>query len=132
MAEPTPAEYLKLARAHLERAQAAATDPVDWTDVSTYGLYCLEAAVMAAGGHVGMDVVKSHVAKAEAAVQLARKYKLPDISGLLPDLNTSRKAHAYGDIEAPDLDAEDISTELEEFVDAVEELLTTKAAKRKR
>jgi hypothetical protein len=54
-----------------------------------------------------MGVVKSHAAKAEAANQLARKHKLPDISDLLPDLNTSRKAHAYGDIEAPDLDAEE-------------------------
>lgn len=131
MAEPTAAEYLKLARAHLKRAQVAATDPVDWTDLSTYGLYCLEAAVMAAASRVGMGVVKSHAAKADAAVQLARKHKLPDISGLLPDLNTSRKAHAYGDTEAPDLDAEDISIELEEFVDAVAELIKKKARKRK-
>jgi hypothetical protein len=131
MAEPTAAEYMKLARAHLARAQAAASaDPVDWADLSTYGLYCLEAAVMAAARHLGMGVVKSHAAKAEAAIQLARKHKLPDISDLLPDLNTSRKAHAYGDIEAPDLDAEGISAELEEFADAVAELLKKRARNR--
>lgn len=130
MAEPTAAEYMKLARAHLARAGSR------FGGSRRLGGFKHLRAVLPRGGrhaaarHLGMGVVKSHAAKAEAAMQLARKHKLPDISDLLPDLNTSRKAHAYGDIEAPDLDAEGISAELEEFADAVAELLKKRARNR--
>jgi len=37
----------------------------------------------------------------------------------LRDLNDARKAAAYGDMERPELDAEDIASQIETFVDAV-------------
>jgi hypothetical protein len=86
---------------------------------------------MAAGAHVGMEVVRSHRGKADAAKQLARRHKLPDVSELLGDLNTSRKAYCYGGVEAPELDPDDLSGELEAFVDAVAELLEKKFRKNK-
>jgi hypothetical protein len=49
---------------------------------------------------------------------------LPDIAGLLRDLNDARKAAAFGDVERPDLDAEDIASQIEQYVDAVAALLT--------
>ncbi len=36
----------------------------------------------------------------------------------------TRKAAAYGDIPLPDLDAEDIAAEIQEYVEAVEAILT--------
>ncbi len=48
---------------------------------------------------------------------------LPDISDLLRKLNDARKAAAYGDIELPELDAEDTAAEIEEYVEAVAALL---------
>ena len=122
MLEPTPEESLELAEGHLERALSAAADPVDWTDLSTYGFYCLEAAVMAAANHLKMKVQRSHPGKVEAAKVLAKKHKLPDVSALLVELNTARKAHAYGDVEAPELDEEELATELESFVGAVRKM----------
>ena len=123
MPEPTAAESLQLAQGHLERALEAAEADVDWTDLSTYGFYSLEAAVMAAASHLKLKVQRTHPGKVEAAKLLANKYKLPDVSALLVELNTARKAHAYGDVEAPELDEQDLASELESFVDAVKKVL---------
>jgi hypothetical protein len=38
-------------------------------------------------------------------------------------LNEARKAAAYGDTERPDLDAEDIASEIEAYVEAVGSLV---------
>ena len=130
--EPTAGESLKLARQHLGRAQSAAWGDVDWTDLSTYGFYCLEAGVVAAATHVEMKLVRSHQGKADAARELAKKHKLPDVSELLGDLNTARKAYCYGGIEAPEhLEPENLSELLETFVDAVDQLLKTKKVRKK-
>ena len=51
------------------------------------------------------------------------QHGLPDVSDLLVDLNDSRKAVAYGDVEAPDLDNEDVVNEIERYVKAVGELV---------
>jgi hypothetical protein len=48
---------------------------------------------------------------------------LPDIDQLLRDLNDARKSAAYGDIPAPDLEAEYVASEIERYVDAVAALL---------
>ena len=39
------------------------------------------------------------------------------------DLNETRKSESYGDIEAPELDAEDTATRIENYVEAVRKLL---------
>ncbi|MGD0228928.1 MAG: hypothetical protein ABSC19_01050 [Syntrophorhabdales bacterium] len=119
----TASEKLEIARGHLDKVQAAWDEPTDWSDLSIYGFYCLEAAVEAAVLHFGLTTSKKHWEKADNALRLNKMCGLPDVSGLLRDLNDARKATAYGDIQAPDLDAEDIATEIEEYVNAVAALL---------
>ena len=49
-------EFLRRSRNHLERVRDAAPDPTDWFDLTIYGFYCVEAAVMAAASSVGIAV----------------------------------------------------------------------------
>jgi hypothetical protein len=116
-------DKLALARHHLKRVQSAWDDPTDWDDRSLYGFYCLEAAVEADAVRVGMRTSKNHWEKADVAGELHRKHGLPDIEQLLRDLNDARKSAAYGDIPAPDLNAEDVAFEIERYVDAVADLV---------
>jgi hypothetical protein len=117
-------DKLELAKRHLERVQSAWDEPTDWDDLSLYGFYCLEAAVEAAALHLRLGTSKKHWGKVAIALKLHKKQGLPDISELLSDLNEARKAAAYGDTEWPDLDAEGIASDIEEYVDAVTTLLT--------
>ena len=55
--------------------------------------------------------------------ELHKKHSLPDVEELLNDLNESRKAAAYGDVPAPDLVAEDVATEIERYVEAVQKFV---------
>ena len=57
--------------------------------------------------------------KVDLAKDLHSKRGLPDIGDLLSDLNDAHKAAAYGDMDRPDLDAEDIASQIEAYVDAV-------------
>ena len=100
---PNPEDKLNLARRHLERVLVAWDTPTDWDNLSVYGFYCLEAAVEAAGMHVGLSASRKHWEKAETAGELHKKHGLPDVEQLLHDLNDARKAAAYGDVTAPDL-----------------------------
>ena len=97
---PTVQEKLMLARRHLAKIQP---EPVDLDDLSIYGLYCIEAAVEAAALYVQIRTTRRHWEKANVALELHKLHGLPDVSELLVDLNDSRKAVAYGDVEAPDL-----------------------------
>ena len=116
-------EKIRLAQKHLERVQAAWDDPTDWADLSLYGFYCLEAAVEAAARHFGISVTRRHWEKVDIAVQVHREHGLPDVSDLLASLNEARKAAAYGDVQAPELDAEDVASQIELFVDEVKQVL---------
>lgn len=119
-------QSLALAKKHLERVQDALTDPPDWLEISTFGFYSLEAAVVAAAEHVGVTVVRTHPGKVKAATTLASVHGLPDVAGLLYDLNVARKSEAYGDISFPSgLDAEEVCSDIEDFVEAVETLLSS-------
>lgn len=60
----------------------------------------------------------------EIATRLHQEKGLPDIADLLLKLNDARKATAYGDVERPDLDAEGIASEIEEYVETVKDLLS--------
>ena len=122
MTEQTAQDLIELARDHLGRVQIAWTAPTDWTDLTLYGFYCLEAAVMAAAKHLGWSVRRSHTAKVEAAERLSREYGLPEISDLLSELNSARKAVAYGDIPLPRLNAELLASQVETYVQAIQEL----------
>ena len=119
------AEKLKLAQKHLDRVNAAWIEPTDWEDLSLYGFYCLEAAVEAAAIHFKLGTSRKHWEKVEIASKLHEKKGLPDVTELLRDLNEARKAAAYGDNPLPELDAEDIASEIQEYVDAVEAVLTS-------
>jgi hypothetical protein len=61
--------------------------------------------------------------KADVAAELQRKHGLPNIDQLLRDLNDARKSAAYGDIPAPDLEAEGVASAIERYVDAVAAVL---------
>src|SRR5712691_12472300 len=111
----TGKQQLKLAKKHLIKVQEAWSEP-EWADLSLYGFYCLENAVSAATTDAKIAWKKTHVAKAEAARELASKFGLPDVENLLRDLNDARKSEAYGDIAAPELDAEDVGAEIEAYV----------------
>jgi hypothetical protein len=121
----TAKDHLELAKEHLKRVQAAWDYPTDWSDLALYGFYCLENAVVAAALHGSVGVRKSHPRKADAARELSASAGLPDVSSLLVTLNDARKSVAYGDVALPNLDAEDLAREIEEYVDAVEALLDT-------
>ena len=81
---------------------------------------------MAAALHVKHPTQRSHPAKLKAARDLTAAHGLPDVSGLLRDLNEARKSEAYGDVTfPPGLDAEAVAKAVEEYVNAVDQLLKT-------
>ena len=92
--------------------------------LSPYGFYCLEAAVEAAALHFGWRTSKKHWEKVDTASTLHKQKGLPDVSDLLRELNNARKAAAYGDAEVPDLEAESIASQIEEYVNAIAALLS--------
>lgn len=121
--EQTAEEALRLALRHLDRVLSAWDEPTDWSDLSIYGFYCLEACVVAAGLHLDGRAPRGHRAKERKARQLNAEHGLPDIGDLLVDLNDMRKYEAYGDTEYPtDLGAEEIARAIEHYVDAVKDL----------
>ena len=113
---------LELAEKHLERVQGA-WDPPDWPQLSMFGFYALEAAVEAAALHYGLEVQKNHPSRVTAARTLHDDFGLPAVSDLLRDLNETRKSEAYGDVVAPNLEAEDVASEVELYILAVAKLL---------
>jgi hypothetical protein len=70
-----------------------------------------------------MKTSKRHWEKADLAGELQRQHGLPNIEQLLRDLNDARKSAAYGDVPAPDLNAEDVASKIECYVDAVADLI---------
>lgn len=118
------AESLELAERHLDKVLAAAIEPTDWLDLALYGFYCLENAVMAAARRLDVPVARSHPSKLGVARALHDELGLPECASLLERLNQARKAVAYGDVDLPDLDANDVAEEIEEYVGAVRRLLS--------
>ncbi len=119
---PDALEKLRLAETQLDRVLSSWDEP-DWADLSIYGFHTLENGVDAAWLHVGKRLVRDHPSRVDAARHLHEKHGLPDVSDLLYDLNETRKSESYGDIEAPELDAEETATHIEQFIDAVRELV---------
>ena len=120
---------LKLAERHLERVQAACLeDPVDWADLSIYGFYALEAAVDAACLHYGIITGKWHPARVAAAEKLAAEHQFEDVSDFLVDLNELRKSISYGDIEGPELEAEETADRIESYINTVANLIENSAS----
>ena len=85
-----------------------------------FGLYCLEACVVAAVLHLGGPRPRNHQKKAQEAQRLSTAHGLPDVSDLLVDLNNMRKHEAYGDIVPPgNLDPQDVAEAVENYFEAV-------------
>lgn len=97
---------------------------MDWTILSTFSFYRLEACVVAAVLHLGRPRPRHHQLKVQEARHLSAAHGLPDVSDLLVDLNDMRKHVAYGDIGSPgNLDPQDVANDVEEYVEAVKRLL---------
>ena len=117
-----PTHFIAVAKKHLRRVQEA-WDPPDWSDLGTYGLYCLEALIRAAAIKAGETPIRTHWGKADQATNLAKRHKLPDVADLLQQLNALRKSEAYGDteIDESDYDPEDIADQVEDYFNKVSE-----------
>lgn len=115
---------LARAESRLRRARAAAPHPTDRYDLTIYGFYRVEAAVMAAATYVGLAVRRTHPGKSAAAERLAQDCGLPNVSVLLPMLNAARKAAAYGDTPLPAIDPVRLVRELDRYVSAVTKMLS--------
>lgn len=115
---------MRLAEEQLARVQVAALDPVDWADVSTYGLYSLENATVAAAESLGLPWERNHWNKASLAERLAREHQLPAVGGLMRDLNSLRKSEAYGEAKVTiSWSAEDVASTIEEYLAAARDLV---------
>jgi len=126
MASKEAEESLTLARKHLDRVRSS-WDPPEWLDLAGYGLYALEAAVVAASTFKKYSLERNHWSKVDAARALAKREGLPDVASLMRELNEIRKSEAYGDVTVEtDLDPEDIANEVEVFVEAVATMLHEK------
>ena len=121
---PEAAKKLGLAKKHLRKVQRA-WDPVDWSDLTIYGVYALETAIQGAAEEKSIAWDKTHPSMVRTAAELHRLHGLPNIVPLLKDLQRSRLYTAYGDIRpSGQYDPEDIATEVEQYVDAVKALLS--------
>jgi hypothetical protein len=119
-----PSERLALAKDQLARVQVASFDPVDWSDLSMYGLYCLENAVIATADHLSISWQRTHPSKVGVAQVLHERHGLPDVTDLLQELNELRKSEAYGEVHpSPDMEPEQVAIDLEYFVDAAARLI---------
>jgi hypothetical protein len=123
-----PEHFLRIAEQHLKKVRKACAE-LDWSDIGTYGLYCLEALVRAAALKSGETPIRNHWGKADQATNLHKKHGLPCIHDLLKDLNVMRKAIAYGDEEfdESEYDAEDIAHQVEDYYDKVSAFVKPKS-----
>ena len=120
----TAQDSFQLARSHLQRVRTSWDDPTDWTILATFGFYCLEACIVAAALHLGWPRPGGHPAKESSADRLSADHGLPNVRNLLSDLHEMQKHEAYGDTPPPSgLDAEDVATAIEAYVDSVGNLL---------
>lgn len=121
MAEPSK---IDLAKEQLARVQVASWDPIDWADISSYGLYALENATVAAADHLGLQWERNHWSKAALAEQLAQDYGLPPVALLMRTLNAVRKSEVYGEPRAPiETSAEDVAIAIEDYVEKAANLI---------
>jgi hypothetical protein len=99
-------------------------EPEDWADISTYGLYALENATVAAAERLGLPWERNHWAKASLAERLAEEHHVPAVGQLMRDLNSARKSEAYGEPTVPiDWSAEDVAIRIEEYLTSVRQLV---------
>lgn len=117
---------LDRAKQHFERASA---DPADADEVFVWSFYALENAVVAASICAGTEFGKNHWSKQVAARKLWQKQQLTDVSDLLSDLNEARKGTAYGDVDEPEIEPEDVIEQVGKYIKEVERFLQLKKGK---
>ena len=127
------AKNAEAAKAALERAkehfERASENPEDADEVFVWSFYALENAVVAAALHGGAAFLRNHWSKATAARKLSQKHKLTDVSDLLSDLNEARKGTAYGDVDEPEIEPEDVLEQVGHYIEEVEDFLQPKKKK---
>jgi hypothetical protein len=116
-------EHLDLAKRHLEKVRVAWDDPTDWSDLAIYGFLCLEHAVMAAAAQFRVRETKKHRDKVQIANLLHKRYGLPNIGKLLTELHHAQKYAAYGDVNPPALNPEDVAIEIGQYIEAVSKIV---------
>jgi len=117
---------LRLAKKHLGRVQTAYWDPKDPEGAVTWAFYAYENAVVAAAEAIGLPWKKTHPSKVEVAGLLHQRGMLSlDVGEKIALLNELRKDVEYGEPgpSLEEVDLEDLSTELEEFIEEVERLV---------
>lgn len=118
-------EALERAKTQLERVQEACVSE-DHEEAVTWAFYAYENAVVSAAEINGLSWKKSHVSKVAVARELYQVgYVTVDVGNFLEELNDLRKNVSYGepgaDLESVDL--EDLSSELENFIDQIDEMI---------
>ncbi len=119
--------HLARGRDQWDRAAVDSWEPADPAECVTKCFYAYENAVVAAATALGAAWTKKHYEKAALAKKLFEQNKLKtDVSDRLVKLNELRKDVSYGDPgeQLLDIDLEDLVSELERFLDEVDELVT--------
>jgi hypothetical protein len=120
-------KHLDLARKQFDKAATDWWEPADPPSCVTNVFYAYENVVVALAECFSIKWKKNHYHKAEVAAQLAKDGKVTtDISDEMLRLNDLRKDVSYGE-PGDDLcneDLENLVTELENFIDEAEEILT--------
>lgn len=115
----SPQQRVELAREQLAKVQTAWFEPTDWSDLTVYGMYAVENAVVAAAESVGIEVRRTHWDKVSIAQELQQTHGLPDIADLLQELNELRKGFSYGEsVAEPTMAAEEVAAAVETYVEA--------------
>jgi hypothetical protein len=119
---------LEISRKQLHKASVHSWEPSDPAQCVTMAFYSYENAVVAAAIAMGYKWQITHPSKVEVAQRLVRDRKVKtDIGERLTDLNRLRKDVSYGDPgdELSIVNLEDVVAELEEFIDEVDDLLSS-------
>ena len=121
-------KQLDTAKKHVERVQIASFESTDEDreEGVTWAFYAYENCVVAIAEALDRSWKKIHKQKAELARKLHEEGIVSrDIKGTLEELNELRKDVQYGQ-PGPDLmelDLEDLASELEAFIDEVEQVI---------
>ena len=119
---------LKTSRKQFDSAAVHSWEPSDPAQCITMAFYSYENAVVAAAIAAGYPWQATHQSKVEVAIRLAQERKVKtDIGQRLTELNRLRKDVSYGDpgLELSGVDLEEVVSELEQFIDEVDDLLSS-------
>lgn len=120
--------FLQKAKSQWDSAAVHSYEPADPGQCVSLVFYSFENAVVAAAEAVGYEWEKKHASKAKVAHLLVKNGKLKtDVSHRLTDLNRLRKDVSYGEpgAELSNVNLEDLISEIEQFTDEVDELLSS-------